>query len=354
MKSYYKTIIVNILLNLFALGSMAKYTSPNLHEASKKEIKKLISSKNYFAERTYSNQQVDWMPSSDTADFKYVLMSAETGLSEAENLRYTIAKNLPINVKLVLLLEPQNLNQIKNNYVKYISLDRIIFAKASDASNGFWARDAFPYPVVNPQGQLSLVSAKYYRPFGASEIIANSVNSNMQQNNFTFVGGNLLADEFGNCFSVQSSRLFNTTEEDLLFAYGCKKVHFLKHLSGIGDVDEVIKPLPNRLMLTNTPEYKNELQDLGYQVILVPKIAKSYRTYINSLIVGKIVFMPTFGMTSDKEAAKVYEDLGYTVVGITSNTLSDQYHGSVHCQTMAFPDIDAKNLLKSLGLEQIN
>ena len=64
--------------------------------------------------------------------------------------------------------------------------------------------------------------------------------------------------------------------------------------------------------------------------------------------------MPIYGVNSDNETKKVYAGLGYTVVGIASNVLSDQMHGSIHCQSMAYPEMDDAKLLKLLNLQKIS
>ena len=324
------------------------------HEATPEELNKLYSDPSYYEKTIYPNATVDWRPAEDTANFKYVLLSSEAGFAEAANLRYTIAKNLPEGVKLVLLVTNSNAASVLQTYSKYISADRIILAKDSSIEGGFWARDSFPYPLVDAKGDLSLASARYYRTFRSSPAIAASLSLNMSKNNYTFVGGNLIADVNATCFTIDSERRFTTTENDLRNVYGCKDVKILRHFSGIGDVDEVLKPIGNNTILTNTVEYVNDLKTWGYNVVMLPAIPNSYRTYANSLVVGKTVFMPTYGVSADNEAKKVYEGLGYKVVGIASNTLSDQMHGSIHCQTMAYPDIEEAKLLKMLNLEKLN
>lgn len=345
--------ILAICLFISSNTQANEFIKNNIHDATKAELLKVNSDRSQFVERQYSSTVVDWRPAEEYSDFKYVLMSSEAGFSEASNLRYTIAQNLPEGVKLVLLVSNSNADSIKQTYSKYISPDRIILAKDTNIGGGFWARDAFPYPVVNAQNQLSLVGAKYYRTFKSSPAVAASLSLNMSKNNFTFVGGNLLADEHGTCFTIDSERRFTTTENDLRNVYGCKDVKILRHVSGIGDVDEVMKPIGNNTLLTNTAEYVNDFKAWGYNVVMIPAVPNSYRTYVNSLVVGKTVFMPTYGISKDAEAKKVYESLGYTVYGIPSNTLSDQMHGSVHCQTMAYPAIDENVLLSSLGLEKL-
>lgn len=324
------------------------------HGASAAEMQQLQQSPFWDVPRFYPANAPNWQPVLDTTDFKYVLLSSEASFSEAANLRYTIARNLPAGVKLVLLVTPSNIDQVKRNYAAHIDLSRVIFASANNIANGFWARDAFPVPVQDPQGRLSLVSARYYRNFTAGASLATAVNAPMSQSTFTFVGGNLLADEHGTCFVVDSYRRFNSTDEDMRQAYGCKNLHVMRHAAGLGDIDEVIKPLGNGVMLTNEPSYVSDLESWGYRVVMMPKISGGYRTYINSLVVGKTVFMPTYGVATDNEARRVYESLGFQVVGITSNVLSDQMHGSVHCQTMAYPALSEEALLKSLNLTRLH
>lgn len=339
----------------FIAGALSQAASSSIlqHGASPAEIQHLRQQPHWTQKRLYSSARPQWQPVLDTTDFKYVLLSSEASFNEAANLRYTIARNLPKDVKLVLLVTPGRLDQVKSTYSRYIDLSRVIFAVANNISNGFWARDAFPVPVQDPEGKLSLVSARYYRNFTAGAAIASAVTAPMSQNNFTFVGGNLLADEAGTCFVVNSYRRFNSTDEDMYQAYGCKALHVMPHVAGLGDIDEVIKPLGGGVMLTNEPSYVRDLESWGYRVVMMPKISGGYRTYINSLIVGKTVFMPSYGVASDAEARRVYEDLGFQVVDVTSNVLSDQMHGSVHCQTMAYPALNENELLQALDLTRL-
>jgi hypothetical protein len=297
--------------------------------------------------------QQRWRPVHDTADFKYVLLSSEADFDEAQQLRYAIARHLPEGVKLILLVEPRMAERVRRAYAPYISQERLLLATSQNITNGFWARDAFPVPVVDDENNLSLVGAQYYRRFAAGSDIAKSLNLALQPESFTFVGGNLLADEEGRCFTVDSYRRFTSTNEDMYRAYGCRDLKVLRHVSGIGDVDEVIKPLPGRVMLANTDAYTADLESWGYRVVRMPAIANSYRTYINSLVVGRTVFMPSYGVPTDSQARAVYESQGYQVIEIRSNTLSDQLRGSIHCQTMAYPQIAEEKLLSLLGLRAV-
>jgi hypothetical protein len=96
------------------------------HGASPEEVQKLNSQFEYHQTRIYPQQEVGWKPVFEAADYKYVLFSSEAGFSEAENLRYKIAENLPEDVKLVLLVNKNQAEAYKKIYSKYISLDRLI------------------------------------------------------------------------------------------------------------------------------------------------------------------------------------------------------------------------------------
>jgi hypothetical protein len=348
------------LCNYFSLALLFVVTTSTLfgqrvpltHEASPEELARA----NQANKVPTAKIDPDIKPYFDVGNFEYVLMSAEDqGVEEVRTLRELIARNLPESMKLVILTTSAKAQSVRQTYEQWIEADRLIVAsdKESSNSNGFWARDSFPVPVWNEAlSEASLVSLRYFRTFKSAATVASAVGANLESHPQVFVGGNLLADEDGNCFAIDSSRLFGLNDVDLQNLYGCRKVSLLPHIAGIGDVDEVIKPLPNRRMLSNQLAYKSKLEALGYTVISLPSIANSYRTYANALIVGDVVFMPVYSVPTDAQATAVYERLGYRVVPIPSRYLSDQLHGSIHCQTMAYPSMPKELLLKALGVEE--
>lgn len=346
-----------ILIILLGLNGIVHAESTNLyrHVATPEQRQKAIELNKHWHQSQHhlAISASPFRPVEDTANFAYVLMSAYESGADVPVLRKTIAENLPDNVKLVILANNGNEEAVRGKYLKWIPKDRLIIASDEYTGGGFWARDSFPIPVYDDEkNHASLVAAQYFRPFDSWYVIAKSVKANVQVKDFSFVGGNLLADEDGVCFAVDSSRLSGLTEEDLQSAYGCKQVHLMQYLRGIGDVDEVLKPLSGKRMLTTVPEYKADLEAWGYEVIMLPSASGYYRTYANSLIVGDKVFMPTFDVPADAEAQKVYENLGYKVFGIPSQNLSDYQLGSIHCQTMAYPQMDLDKLLKALHVKE--
>lgn len=294
-------------------------------------------------------------PATDHDEFHYFLMSAEFSF-DSKDMKQKIAQNLPSRMKLVLLTHPGKERSAIRDFSQWIDRSRIIVATHRTAGNGFWSRDSFPFPVyLDSSLKTGLVAAKYDRDFSAHSEIAKSAGAGhlMRQKNFIFVGGNLLADEQGRCFVVDSRRLFRLQDETIRDAYGCSEVHRLKHLSGIGDVDEVIKLLPNMRAITTRNEYKSLLEGLGYQVFKLPELSR-YRTYANSVLVDDMVFMPAFNISEDDVAAAVYEQLGYRVIRVQSTTISTSGLGSVHCATMAYPKIDSEILLRALGAKKFD
>lgn len=351
--TYIKT---HLLTALMLISSATQASPPSLtHGASPSEQQAALHQNQQWHQRPALRPLTNPIrPVEDTARFSYVLMSSYEMIGEVAKLRQTIARNLPEQVKLVILTDTQSAEKVRAKYEQWLPRDRLIIATDSYTRNGFWARDAFPVPVYNANNKISLVAADYFRYFDAWAAIAEAVHAPFEKMDFTFVGGNLLADEDGNCFTVDSPRLFNLTEEDLRYAYGCNAVHILPYLKGIGDVDEVIKPLPGKRMLTNMAAYKADLESWGYQVIMLPALEEEYRTYANTLIIDQTVFMPIYHVPEDAQATKVYEQLGYQVIPIQSITLSDDYNGSVHCQTMAYPAIDLQELMDMLGARIMN
>lgn len=354
----YRVLAVALPIALLASGiARAAEVNPKfVHDATAEEIRQaLVSNQNYHLNHPMGQKSSrPFRPVEDTANFAYVLMSGyEEDSDEVANLRETIARNLPEGVKLVILADAADAAAIKDKYLNWISADRLIVATDTFTENGFWARDSFPIPVYdNDQRSASLVAAHYYRDFTAWDAVANGVGAPIAKKDFTFVDGNILSDTDGNCFSVNSYRLFSVTQDDLMQSYGCKVSHLMTHVRGLGDVDEVLKPLPGGKILTNSPEYKSDLEAWGYQVTMLPTLPETYRTYVNALVVRNVVFMPTYGVAEDAIAQKVYEDVGYHVVPIRTNQLSDGMHGSIHCQTMAYPAMPKGELLKALHLQE--
>lgn len=350
---------LKLLISLFvfpATEALAASTTPRSIEPSPAEYQRALEHNLHPHRKLETKDEHLVRPVGDYEKFKYVLLSStDYSNSEYRKIRELISRNLPNDVFLVVLTNASEAKVTQALYSNWISSDRLILATdTNETSLGFWARDAFPIPVINDQNSITLVAHQYYRPFYSQKAVAMSVGAKeLLPRSFTFVGGNLIADEQGNCFSIDSYRMFGTTGEEIKNGYGCKTHTMLKHLAGIGDVDEVLKPLPNKRMLTTEPTYQPILEKMGYTVTLLPKANGYYRTYANTLIVNGVAFMPSFDAPNDDVAKAVYESFGYKVVKIQTNQLSDQMHGSVHCQTMAYPAMDLNQIFAQLQWRQL-
>lgn len=319
------------------------------HEATAAEVAAAIARNQLANEQLKDRAAPPYKPVPEIAPYKYVVFSGSFGFS-SHVAKETMARNLPEGVKLVVMTDAMNVSSTREQFEQWIASDRLIVAAVSSPSYAFWSRDSFPFPVeTTASGRAGLVAAKYDRPFYGQRDVAAAVGQALYaEHDFTIVGGNLQADEFGNCLVVDSPRLYGLKPATLQAAYGCKKVTLLRYVAGIGDVDEVVKILPNKRVLTNQESYRSTLEGLGYQVTMLP-VAGGYRTHANSIIVGNTVFMPAYQQPSDAEARIVYESFGYRVVPVDSRNLSDNGRGSLHCITMMYPDFSEDRLLDLLG-----
>jgi agmatine/peptidylarginine deiminase len=133
---------------------------------------------------------------------------------------------------------------------------------------------------------------------------------------------------------------------------------------GIAHIDERLKFLSNKIVLTDVPSWKNELEKLGKTVILLPRPPKKeniplspsyskqpellgsatiYRTYANAIILGDRIFVPVFGVSTDTEAIRAYEQHGYKIIPINTNLLSTQGRGSLHCISATLPSLTSNH-----------
>jgi hypothetical protein len=358
MSAFYRVFCIFLLFFSIFSAAFAEKTPSAFKSAQKKQATRAQEAQaaqwNEEVQRVNETIRLEderpLRPVPDFAPFKYLLMSGATEFNSTD-IKKKIAQNLPPEVKLILLVMPGDEASTRSIFKRWISEDRLIIATQQSANNGFWARDAYPYPVyMNTQLDVNLIAAKYDREFSAHKALVKAIGAEsiMRQYKHVFVGGNLLSDQNGRCFVVESGRLYKLKDKTLIDSYGCQEVVRLEHTQGIGDVDEVIKILPNKRVLTNDASYVKKLESLGYQVTMLPKLS-NYRTYANSIMFGNLVFMPKFNVPADLEAQQVYESFGYKVIAADSISMSTEGMGSIHCATMAYPEIDLSRLMRMLG-----
>lgn len=353
MRTYFLIATTFLFSSLAMAGILPK-------EQSSQDLEKALRiNQNYFSRLSTASETPrvrSGQPVVETDKFKYILMSGDAANSELAEMQRTFAQNLPSDMTLVLVTEKFNAASVERKFLQWLPRDRFIIASGSNLGDFTWGRDSYPYPVYKDDSKnVELIAYRYHRRFVGHKLIADSVGSkSMSSHDFVYVGGNLQATENGDCFIVDSVRAFQLPDSQFLNVFRCKTITRFPHIAGIGDIDEVIKVLPSKVILTNQASYKKTLEDMGYSVVMLPEVKNSYRTYANSVILNDTVFMPTYGGALDIEAQRVYENKGYRVIGIPSNSLSDNYRGSLHCLTMTYPEMDVKSLLGSLGMTQIH
>lgn len=285
----------------------------------------------------------------------YLLMSDDDFNGMASDMKRIIAENLPSNAKLIVYTQSTNKSyqqQLHSTYSRYMPKDRLIILEVPRSGfSDFWTRDNTPVPV-SQNGQFALVDAKYYYDFEPDAFLSKLFNGTLLAHNYYYEGGNFTANSRGECLVVnrKAGRSDTAAIPDDVFKakYGCKTLTRFKYLKGIGHSDEVVKFMSDDIVVTDTAEYVQILERAGYQVHLLPEAEYNYETYVNSLIVNNVLYVPVFGEQNDQRALKVYRDLnlGYKIVPINSRDLSTQGQGSIHCITMNYPAVPMTELLR--------
>lgn len=296
-----------------------------------------------------ANKPAPARPFSEVEEAGYLFFAADTDFDSAE-AKQIMAKNLPAGVTLVIFTEPgDDITGLRKRYSGAIDPSRLKIVEIIDAGRGFWARDGLPVPVWSKTDELELVDAQYYHYFEPDQTIAGWFHSFLRKINFYFEGGNFMANDDGSCLTVDNTRSKQIPSDVFAEQYGCKKLVRLPHEKGIGHVDESARFLSRNVVITDSTSYQRTLQSHGFDVRIVPRPDEEYETYINALLVNGTAFVPVFGERNDQKALDVYRKAGLKIVPISSNELSNNGLGSIHCITMTYPKVPFDKLLESIG-----
>lgn len=269
-----------------------------------------------------------------------------------------IAKNLPANVKLVVYTQNDDekaQRAIADRYAQVISRDRLRVVYVPSRGIGFWARDGVPVPVWSYDNlgaaRFTVVDARYYHRFEPDQEFSQWFFADLVKHDYFFEGGNFVANSRGECIVVDNSRVMKIPDSIFNQKYGCQSVLRLPHIKGIGHIDESVKFIDDTTVITDDEGYRQELLKKGYTVVKMPRPKNQYETYVNSLIVNGVAFVPTFNQAKDLQAIRIYESFGLKVVPMDSIALSNDGLGSIHCITMAYPPVPMQTVIESLGAE---
>ena len=162
-----------------------------------------------------------------------------------------------------------------------------------------------------------------------------------------------MANGLGTCLVIDNDRVQDIPNSIFSEKYGCKKLVRLPHVKGIGHADESVKFVDDKTVLTDTESYVPVLEKEGFKVVMLPTPNGRYETYVNSLIIEKKVFLPVFDEEKDQDAIRVYEGLGFEVIPLNTESLSNDGLGSIHCITMTYPPGPFDELLKKIGAQDL-
>ena len=299
-------------------------------------------------------------PFAEYEEAGYLIFSSGTHFSSGK-AKLAMAKDLPANMKLVVYTGSKSMKsarKLKDRYSKMVGdEDRvsIVYTPMPGQDKGFWARDGVPVPVIRDDKTgadpfLTLVDARYYHRYEADEIYGELFNSDLTRHKYYYEGGNFMANSIGECLVVNTNATNKIPDSIFRDHYGCKTLVRLPFVKGIGHADESVKFIDDKTVLTDERSYKPILERYGFDVKMLPRPVRDYETYVNSLMVNGVVYVPIFGQSGDDKALQVYRDLGFSkVIGLNSVRLSNDGLGSLHCITMTYPPVEMSDLMATMG-----
>lgn len=319
--------------------------------------KSLSKSNKILDDKAVNNIDIKYRPYADYEKTGYLIFTSEFRFN-SKQAKITLAKNLPQDAKLVLIVDPSNQKETEEALTALTTViprSRIVLARLTEASRAFWARDAMPIPVFSlSDNSFTVIDAKYYHEFNQDKQIASMFNAKIENHQYYFEGGNFMANRKGDCLIVDNDYHKDIPESIFSRYYGCKKIIKLPFVDGIGHVDEHARFVNDNTVLTDTPQYRNILEKEGFKVVMLPKPQGPYETYVNSVIMDNKAVVPIFGNGVDSYALSVYESVGFKAEGAPSKELSNTGEGSVHCITMTYPPVPIRELAKALKIEIID
>lgn len=302
---------------------------------------------------------------------------------------------------IVVISDNESFENDPKIFQKFEKLKNVTFVKAQDFQGNAWSRDWIPQKVIRSDGSIQYVNLRYYA-IGNQERAPSNFAKNFELPHYEswVVGemGNIMTDGKGKLFATEkilednvNARKKITQEmviEELKKAFEAEEIHFIAQHprdGGIGHIDLVAKYMGKidgkETMLVSQsirPDVKRTLdktaekfRSLGYDVVRIEEfeenIGNGAAGFVNSLILNKKVFMPTYSggyspppprylleqeegvrlpnsqtqsvfapsqrlLELEEKARRTYEKLGFTVVGIDSTT-PIKGMGAVHCLT---------------------
>lgn len=281
----------------------------------------------------------------------YFIFNDETHFNSL-SVKIAFLENLPKGVEpLIYTLNqsPEFVQSLKETFGPYLKNPELLevkffnYEKIGVSRNGFWSRDAIPVPVFlenNGKKIFSVVDARYYHRYEPDKDVAKHFDAALFSHNYYFEGGNFIANSRGDCLVVNTVATNKIPNHIFKSYYGCSNLIRLPFIKGIGHADESVKFFDENLVGTDDERYEKILKAEGFVVVRIPRAKQKYETYMNSVILNDVVYVPTFGrVKEDEEALQAYRNLGYRAVPMNSYLLSNRGSGSLHCISMVYPKL---------------
>ncbi len=298
--------------------------------------------------------EIKYRPYADYEKTGYLIMSAGFNF-DSRQAKLLMASKLPADGTLVIFTDTYGTSkeEVLRAYESVIPRKRIKVITLPNASRGFWARDGIPVPAMDAGNNLVVVDAAYGHRFEPDAEIARLFGARIEKHDYYFEGGNFMANHTGTCIMVNAHAHVRIPDSVFAGQYGCREMIRLPLVDGIGHIDEHVRFVSEKVVVTDLPEYKDVLEGKGLTVHMLPKPSGPYETYVNSLLMNGKIIVPVFGRDTDEQALAVYRSLGLEAFGANSRSLSNQGQGSVHCITMTYPKVPARELMKALGATEL-
>ncbi len=282
-------------------------------------------------------------------EIKYVAFNADLSY-QTHNLKKNLIKNRVKGITYLVYGQDQRELDIFKKLVsglfesdnEFNSTIKLLLIKTIGEAK--WPQDSFPNLRIDGK-KLTFIDSDYYEGFEPDQFISNYFDIQKIHSKATFETGNLVTNRKGDCYTVKEVFSDQMSDEVFSQAFSCKSITRLKHKFGIGHADEVLKFISDNVVLTQDETLVKSLEDKGYKVYLLPKApmpgrgVMPQRSYVNSLLINGIAYVPTFqNKKLDNKAISVYKKAGLKAIPVDATYISDYGGGALHCLTKTYPD----------------
>jgi agmatine/peptidylarginine deiminase len=242
-----------------------------------------------------------------------------------------------------------------------VNMHNVHFIVAS--TNSMWTRDYGPWFIFDSEGNQGIVDHIYNRPRPQDDLIPQVIGAAwgipVYGMDLIHTGGNHMSDGLG---ISMSSRLVYDENPDktpaqvdsIMQAYVGNDYTVLGYVetSGIHHIDCWAKFLdPTTILVKEVAPGHPSYDSLNHRAeFLATQISSWERpytikriycpsgtAYTNSIILNNKVFVPTFGVSADTTAIRIYQEAmpGYEILGFSGSWLEDD---AIHCRIMGVTD----------------